>query len=237
VGARTASFLDPYADAPETTGTLYWTLEDVETRVRQADSAGLQVSFHAIGDRAIDLALRALESSGTPGNPHRHRIEHFSFPRKMDVERASQLGAYVCMQPNFVANWDGPGNLYHIRLPEGTWRRSHPFRELLDDNVPLAFGSDCMPPSPLYGIGGAIDHPLTSERLTEEECLRAYTSEGARFSRMEGHLGFVRKGFIPDLAVLSQAPGSGAGTPTVLAVFHGGIQVSGARSDPSGSPT
>ena len=31
--------------------------------------------------------------------------------------------------------------------------------------IPIAFGSDCMPLGPLYGLQGAVEHPLESERL------------------------------------------------------------------------
>jgi predicted amidohydrolase YtcJ len=238
VGARTAAFVEPYADDPGKTGVLYRSQDEVETLLRRADDAGLQVSFHAIGDRALEMALRALERAGTPGNPLRHRIEHFSFPHHRDIERAKELGIYICMQPNFVANWGAPGKLYSKRLSKHTLRRSHPFRALLRRGIPLAFSSDSMPPSPLYGIEGAIDHPVRSERLTVWESLRAYTSAGARFSGRENHLGVIREGYTPDLAILSHAPDSDVDRPDVLALFLGGVQVFGAgKLSPGASQT
>jgi predicted amidohydrolase YtcJ len=57
------------------------------------------------------------------------------------------------------------------------------YRTLLDAGIPLAFGSDCMPLGPLYGLHGAIAHPIASERLTPATAWQLYTHASRAIAR------------------------------------------------------
>jgi len=78
-GPHTAALLEPYADQPDSRGTLYYTQEEVDRFVEAAHRAGLQIAMHAVGDRAAQQALDAYERvlARWPRPDHRHRIEHF----------------------------------------------------------------------------------------------------------------------------------------------------------------
>jgi predicted amidohydrolase YtcJ len=83
---------------------------------------------------------------------------------------------------------------------------SNPLRWIHDAGIPLAFGSDGMPPSPLYGLHGAIHGTYPAQRLTIEEAIACYTSGGARFAFEEGEKGELLPGMLADLVVLDQDP-------------------------------
>ncbi|HJQ98197.1 MAG TPA: amidohydrolase family protein, partial [Candidatus Polarisedimenticolaceae bacterium] len=74
LGARTAALSTPYADAPETSGALRLSASELDDVVRTWASRGVPVAIHAIGDRAVGLALDAFEKAPRPAWGM-HRIE------------------------------------------------------------------------------------------------------------------------------------------------------------------
>src|SRR5438874_2507774 len=61
-GSRTAYFFEPYADSAGYSGLMQNTPKDLATWIGSADSAGLQVAVHAIGDRANAIILDIYDS-------------------------------------------------------------------------------------------------------------------------------------------------------------------------------
>jgi len=113
------------------------------------------------------------------------------------------------MQPNFIGNWSGPGGLYEQELGPLRDSRSNPLRSVVDVGMPLAFGSDGMPVSPLYGLACAVCPPHRGQRLSLKEALTAYTAGGAYFAHEETEAGGIQVGKRADLVVLD-APTAGA---------------------------
>ncbi len=108
------------------------------------------------------------------------------------------------MQPNFVGEWSGPDGLYEARLGKRRLRQNNPYRLLLDEGIKLAFGSDCMPFHPLYGIWSAVNHPVKDSRITLEEAVRAYTLDPAYASFEEDIKGSIEPEKLADIAVLEK---------------------------------
>ena len=204
IGARTAALFEPYADDPSTKGLVMMTPEELTERVRAAHRHGLQVAVHAIGDRGIEHALNAVEEAlrEAPRKGHRHRIEHCEVPTAYQIERMRELGIVASVQPNFVGEWSGPEGLYEARLGARRLRRNNPYRLLLDEGVRVAFGSDCMPFNPLYGIWSAVNHPIRASRITLEEAVRCYTLDAAYASFEEDLKGSVEPGKLADITIL-----------------------------------
>ncbi len=77
---HTAALTQPYEGEPDNLGILCLGKEDLYDIVSKAHEAGFQLAIHAIGDRAIHLALDSLERAlkERPKADHRHRIEHAS---------------------------------------------------------------------------------------------------------------------------------------------------------------
>lgn len=203
LGAGNAALSEPYRDR-DGCGELNHPPEELRRFVERARAHGLQVMIHAIGDRAIEAVLEAFERAGvTP--EERHRIEHFELATPEQIERAVQLGVVLSMQPNFL-QWAAPGGLYEARLGEERARRIDPHRQVLDAGGRLAFGSDCMPLGPLFGLHQVVNAPQPVQRLTLEEALRCYTQGGAYASFEEELKGTLEVGKLADLVVLSEDP-------------------------------
>jgi len=203
IGARNAAVSDPYMQG----GLGELNYEDAVLRqcVEKADRSGWQTVIHAIGDRAIEQILQSHEALETDA-ALQHRIEHFELPQISHLSRAKAAGLHLCMQPNFIANWSGPDSMYVDRLGIERDRMSNPLRSILDVGIPLAFGSDGMPPSPLFGIAGAIHGAYPGQRLTIEEAIACYTEAGAQLGFEEDVKGRLQPGFLADLVVLDQDP-------------------------------
>ncbi len=69
LGSRTAALNDPYTDDPENSGIPRLDPEKVNQMAAERAAAGFQLGFHAIGDRANDIALDAFESAKQVGVP------------------------------------------------------------------------------------------------------------------------------------------------------------------------
>ncbi|MCR4405111.1 MAG: amidohydrolase [Candidatus Acetothermia bacterium] len=203
IGAGNAALSEPYLDR-EGRGKLNYDDEELFRVVEEAYEQGWQVLTHAIGDRAIEQVLWAYERAGVRPED-RWRIEHFELANDEQLERAARLGLVASMQPNFL-KWAKPGDMYEARLGRERTSRIGPHRLALDSGLKLAFGSDCMPLGPLFGVHQAVNAPYPAQRLTVEEAIRCYTLGGAYASFEEGSKGSLEPGKLADLVVLSEDP-------------------------------
>ena len=169
---------------------------------------------HAIGDRANSTILDTYERVAKENGPRdrRFRIEHAQHLAAKDIPRFAQLDVIASMQP------------YHA-IDDGRWAEryigdrietTYAFRDLLDSNARLAFGSDWFvaPATPLEGIYGAVTRRTLDDRnpegwvpkqkITVEEAVRAYTSGAAYASFEEQSKGSIAPGFLADIVVLEQ---------------------------------
>lgn len=81
-------------------GDLYWDQDSLDRVVRQAQDAGYRVAFHAMGDRAIEAALDAIEFAlaGRSNEVYRHQIQHNSLARPELLPRYQALGVAVSVR-------------------------------------------------------------------------------------------------------------------------------------------
>ncbi|MFQ6088506.1 MAG: amidohydrolase [Candidatus Methanofastidiosia archaeon] len=204
LGAHTASLKRPYSDDEKTCGMMLYDEEELEILMRRIDKAGLQLMVHAIGDKAIEKVIEIFEKFLIKGK--RHRIEHLEITPNQLVKRLKKLKIIASMQPNFVGNWSKKGGMYEARLGKDRLKVNNRFRTLADSEIKIAFGSDCMPFNPLYGIHFAVNHPIKEERITVLEALKFYTVNGAFASFEEDIKGTIEVGKLADLCVLSRDP-------------------------------
>jgi predicted amidohydrolase YtcJ len=217
LGSGTAWMDAPFSDQPGKSGLASTDLMDATrmyANIQGADQAGLQISLHAIGDRAIhavlDLFERAERQNGAADR--RFRIEHVQHLRPDDAARFAPLGVIASMQP------------YHA-IDDGRWaerplgpqriKSSYAWRLLLDHGAVLAFGSDwpVAPLDPLMGIYAAATRRtldgknpqgwVPEQRITVAEAVHAYTVGSAFAEHQEAIKGSLEPGKLADLVVLS----------------------------------
>lgn len=230
IGSRTAAFPEPYSDDPTTSGVLYYSNQRVRELIENAHREGLQIAFHAIGEKAITQALDCFEAvlARYPKTDHRHRIEHFGFPARRDIERAARLGIVISTQPSFTYLRGGPGTVYNTRLGTERERRGYPLRAFLDAGIVVGGGSDSdvTPMDPLLGIHAAVNPPYPENKVTVEEALAMFTREAAKIAFQEHQTGTIEEGKLADLVILDHNPllteAASLKDITVLATMKGG---------------
>ena len=203
LGAHTAHLRQAYADAPDTCGTSLYETSALRQVFRDAHAQGWQLMVHAIGDAALDEVLVELQPFCEQGNPLQHRLEHLEVTPEDVIVRLANSGAWACVQPNFARRWSTPGGMNEQRLGVARLQHCNVYRNLQEAGVPLAFGSDCMPLGPLYGLQAAVHHPLPHQRLPPEQALHYYAATPAALCFDEEGAGILRPGQRADLAVLS----------------------------------
>ena len=208
LGARSAALSEPFTDDPGNRGMFVHPIEDLNGMAERANGADMQLVIHAIGDEGIEVALSSIERALDLDRrkDHRHRIEHLELPRPSHIERMRHRKIIASMQPNFVGEWSGIDGMYVERLGPDRAERNNPFKEILRAKVKLAFGSDCMPFSPVYGIRSAVTATYPSQRLTVEEAVASYTRDAAYASFEEDFKGTIASGKAADFVVLSANP-------------------------------
>jgi predicted amidohydrolase YtcJ len=215
LGSTTALMFEPYRDAPATRGLFVTSEDSLRHWIGAADSAGLQVVVHAIGDRANALLLDIFDSVATANGARdrRFRIEHAQHLRRADIARFAALEVIPSMQPYHAAD---DGRWAAKRIGPELVRGTYAFRSLLDAGARLAFGSDwyVAPLDPRLGLTAAVTRQtldglnpggwVPEEKITLEEALRAYTSSNAFGVFADGSRGMLKPGYRADLVVFDR---------------------------------
>lgn len=230
----TAALLEPYLDplgggpAAGGAGHLFLDAELAREAVTALDRLGFQVHFHAIGDRAVRVALdsvaaaRSARGEGASHGP-RHQIAHLQLIDPDDIGRFRELGVTANIQPFWACHEPQMDELTLPYLGELRGRRQYPFRSLLQRGARLAGGSDwpVSTADPLQEMAVAVSRVapdaarhgepalppfLPEERIGLEAALTAFTRGSAYVSHLERRAGDLGPGKWADLVVLAQDP-------------------------------
>lgn len=216
-GSETAAMLAPYADHPGDTGILRMDPERVIAETIERDRAGFQIAFHAIGDRAVRLALEAFAAAERANGPRdrRDRVEHAQVVSPEDFARFARLRVIASMQPCHLLDdvrWA------EQRLGPQRSRYAYAWKSFLQHGVPLALGTDypVEPINPMGNLYACITRQTPEgwppggwqpqEKISIEDCLRAYTVGSAYAEFAEHSKGQLRPGLLADITVLSADP-------------------------------
>ena len=227
IGAGTAKLHDTFADDSGEDGLFVNDGERLAAWFREAARADQQIATHAIGDAAIDEVLDRYEAVADEYDVEpRLRIEHAELASDAAIERMADLGVVASMQPNFL-QWSRPDGLYERRLGADALAENNRFADVLAAGVDLAFGSDKMPPGPLYGIEHAVGADHASQRLSVDEAVAAYTRGAAHAGFAEDERGRLCPGDVADAVVLDGDPYDGpeavADCAVAATVFDGRV--------------
>lgn len=233
LGSRTAAMKAPYADDPGNAGIPRFTQQQLNAMAVERARAGFQLGFHAIGDRAVEMALDAFaaaekEAKTGPIPPQvvtptagpsfvagrrdlRYRIEHSQVVSAGDFARYKQLGVIASMQPNHLLSdmaWA------EQRLGPERARYAYAWKSFLDAGVPLAYGTDypVEPITPFRGVYASVTRMNEAgmvsfhpeEKLNIWQTLVAYTQGSAYAEFAERWKGKLVPGYVADFVVLDR---------------------------------
>ena len=186
-------------------------------------NAGIHVSTHAIGDRAIDWVLdtydRALKAKPTKGL--RHGIIHDNTPTDHAIDVTARLqrdydAGYPESQSAFMW-WIGDNYAGNLGRERGL--RLSPFQSYVQKGIKWAGGSD-YPVTPFparYGLWSSVARATlnatygatpfgTQESVNIKIALRSYTAWAARQLFLEDRVGSIEVGKDADIAVWDRDP-------------------------------
>lgn len=215
LGSHTAAFFKPFADAPKDSGFFLTPPDELYRGIKSADSAGLHLMVHAIGDKGIRTLLDIYERVEKENGPRdrRFRIEHLQHIHPADIPRLKTLGVIASMQPYHAID---DGRFAEKYLGYERCKTTYAFKSLMDAGATVAFGSDWFvaPPTPLEGIYAAVtrrtlddknpDGWVPEQKITVEQALQAYTLNAAYASFEEDIKGSLEPGKLADFVILEK---------------------------------
>lgn len=229
LGSRGAALLEPYADAPETSGYLTQKESELQPIFEEALRKGIQIETHAIGDRAnriiLDLyekAMKAVPADQRKIREPRWRVEHAQILTAQDIPRFAKLGVIASMQPSHAISdlFFAPARLGKQRLAG-----AYAWESLLKSGAIICGGSDAPvergePMIEFYAavsrksIKGESAADMSAEALakagwhpeqavTREQALKMFTTAPAYAAFEEREKGSIETGKLADFTILS----------------------------------
>ena len=224
MGSRSAALKKPYSDDPQNSGFMLFTQEELNNKILTGYEHGLQPAIHAIGDRALDMTLAAIEytlkitkEKGMTDEEQKKRLPfriiHVQMIDDDLLERMKKLPLVLDIQPIFLCT-----DLHWIEDRIGKERLKGSFALKTMENAGLiqTGGSDCPVETyePLKGIYAAVTRQdmegyptegfLPEERLSVYEALCMYTKNVHYATGQESVLGTLEIGKFADLTVLEK---------------------------------
>lgn len=220
----TAAMIEPYRDAQGHNtcnhGISFVAPEILTEAVTRLDAAGMQVHFHALGDRAVADALDAVTAARAANGPSdgRHHLAHLQVVTEADAARFAAADAAANLQMLWATHEEQLDTLTLPFLQDGAVNRQYPFGDLQRGGARLAAGSDWPVSSadPLAAIHigvtrvapGIAAGPLggDTQRLELETALAAYTSGTAYVNHRDHDTGTIAPGYLANLVVIEPNP-------------------------------
>jgi predicted amidohydrolase YtcJ len=239
LGSRGACLKAPYADKPETTGLCF--LDDTKLRNLMSRAAldGFQIAVHAIGDRANEQVLDAIDAlAPTYKGDRRWRIEHAQIVDPIDIPRFARNGTIASMQP---VHQTSDRTMAEARLGPARLAGAYAWQSMLNAGGRIAFGSDVPVESanPFPGLAAAMSRednkgePLggwqPQERVSRIAAFAGFTTGAAYAAFAESKVGRLAPGFRADFILVDHDPFEGSPAQvratTVFETWIGGQRV------------
>jgi predicted amidohydrolase YtcJ len=219
LGSRSAALLEPYSDAPDTSGFLTVKEEDLLPMLEEALRKGIQVETHAIGDKGNRFILDEYEKAlqAVPPNQRkiadpRWRVEHAQIVNPVDIPRFKKLGIIPSMQASHAI---GDLHFAPARLGIKRLEGAYAWNSFVKSGVIVPGGSDApvergepmiefyaaVARKDIKGFSGEGWHP--EEALTRDQALKMLTIWPAYAAFEERLRGTIEVGKLADLTVLS----------------------------------
>ena len=237
MSAATCALYEPYVGQPDNYGIFHesmGTKEEFTEYVVEAHKAGLRTGTHAIGDKAIDMTLDAIEAAqkAYPREDPRHSIEHCGLPTKEALERMSKLGVNASSSVGF--GWE-LGDQHRSLIGPERMERYYPHKSFKDYGIKAGanFDYSVTMADTMKGLYVMIARKSEtgqdlgqSQRISRMDAIRALTIDSAYLQFEEGMKGSIEPGKLADMVVLERdiltCPEEEIKDMTVLTTIVGG---------------
>ncbi|WP_408006875.1 amidohydrolase [Pseudalkalibacillus sp. A8] len=213
VGGKTAAVTEPFEGTNET-GILYDDESEIFPLMKKGIESGLRIAIHAIGDRAIEVAIRAYEKINETNDltSMRNRIEHCALPAWDHLQRMKRLGLVAASSVGFLYHI---GDNYLNKLGKERMKGVFPQKSFKEFGI-VAPGNSDLPVNdgnPWLGVYGAVTRKSSSGQVLDDsqnisvwDALKAYTRDAAYSSFEEQAIGVIKPMAKADLMVISDNP-------------------------------
>lgn len=225
---QTAGLLDPYRVKKNgkwvpgpSRGPIYFERKVLKDSVTALDAAGWRVHIHAIGDRAVRVALDGYEAArqANGDSDKRHTIAHLQLVDPADLPRFAELGVLPCMQLQWAERDAYTMEALKRYIGKERWERIYPSGSLMAAGATVTGGSDWPvdPSGPFDAIqqavtrqgpfGGKYEPPLNPDQGVRLMDAIAMHTNGTAFQlHQERFTGSLTVGKAADVIVLDQDP-------------------------------
>jgi predicted amidohydrolase YtcJ len=216
LGSRGAWLKADYADKPGEKGLGFLSDDQLLNLMTRGSMDGFQIAVHAIGDRANQQVLDAVEVlSDTYNGDRRWRIEHAQIVDPADLPRFGKFGVIASMQPVHATS---DRTMAEARLGPDRLTGAYAWASMLKNGGRLAFGSDypVESPDPFAGWAAAFTRQdadsqpyggwRPEERVTREQAWAGFTTGGAYAGFAEDKFGRLAEGLKADFLILDRDP-------------------------------
>jgi len=214
LGSRGALLKQPYTDKPGESGLAMLSSAQLKNKMSRAAMDGFQTAVHAIGDKANEETLSAIEElQATYKGDRRWRVEHAQIIDPVDIGRFAATGTIASMQP---VHQTSDRLMAEARLGPGRLDGAYAWKTLHDSGAVLAFGTDVPveSPNPFAGLAAAMTREdaagqpfggwMPAQRLNREQAWQAYTYGAAFAAFAEDRLGTLEPGKRADFLIIDQ---------------------------------
>lgn len=214
VGGRTAAVEESFEDEDSNKGILYMEQETINNHISTAIENNLRVSIHAIGERAMDMAVESITKATTKkrNKELRNRIEHCALAKEEHLKKMKEHEIIAASSIGFIYSI---GDSYLKNLGKKRAERVFPHASFKKHGL-IAPGNSDLPVcegNPIYGIYSAVTRKtINNVQLGSKECispydaLKAYTIDAAYAGHDESILGTLEIGKYADMIILSEDP-------------------------------
>lgn len=224
MGSRSAALKEPYSDDPKNSGFMLFTQEELNKKIYTGYKRGLQPAIHAIGDKALDMTLTAIEytleeckKSGMTQEEQNSRLPfrliHVQMVDETLIKRMKKLPVILDIQPIFMCT-----DLYWIedRIGKERLKGSYALKTMWKEGLLQTGGSDCPVETyePLKGIYAAVTRQdlngypkggfLSSEKLSVYEAVCMFSKNIHYATGQEDVLGTLKVNKFADLVILDK---------------------------------
>lgn len=214
ISGQTAWVTPPFLGNGANNGISTTTKEELLAAGEAAKKYGIQLSVHAMGERAIDQVVDTFyKRADWLDDAPSVRIEHVSLPTDQALQRAAESGIAFVTQPIFLY---AEIESYLKNLGEERTRASYPVKTMLEKGIQLAFSSDAPatawgdPVNPFVGLEAAVTRKAydgtdvgQEERVSIETAIELYTRAAQEVTRIPG-VGQLIPGNYADFIVLEK---------------------------------